>query len=232
MMRLKRFVQSVLYAGSKYSCPVCEDSFRKFLTYGKPARENAMCPGCGVLERHRLLWLFLRDETGLFREKLRVLHFAPEVAFLERLSKLANLFYVPADLAPSADIVKKIDITKIPSADNFYDCIICCHVLEHVPNDQRALKEIFRVLRPDGFAILQVPIKGEKTFGDPDVFAPEDRQRVFGNYDHVRSYGQDYKKRLEQSGFKVEIISYADRFDEKMIKRYVLPRDDIYFCSK
>lgn len=230
--KFKRFVQSILYFGSNYKCSVCEGTFRKFLPYGIEKRTNARCPKCGTLERHRLIWLFLKNETNFFNDKLKVLHFAPEPFFLDRFSKLTNLTYFPADLTPLSPLVRKINITNIPSEDNFYDCVICCHVLEHIHDDQRAMREIFRVLKIGGYAILQVPIGRLETFEDPNIKMSEDRQRIFGQSDHVRIYGLDYKKRLEEAGFKVNVISYVNKYDSETIKKYALSQADIYFCLK
>lgn len=175
---LKRFIQSVFYFGANYICPVCESSFRKFLSYGPERRKNAKCPKCGAMERHRLIWLFLKNDTNMFFDKMKVLHFAPESCFFNRFSKLTNLCYVPADCDPSSSLVRKIDITNIPSDDNFYDSIICCHVLEHVPDDRRAMSEMFRVLKQGGWAIMQVPIGRLVTFEDPTILTSEDRQKA------------------------------------------------------
>ncbi len=226
------FILSIAYYGKNYTCPICEGNFRKMLPYGNVKRESAKCPKCGSLERHRLIWLFLKNETNIFHDKLKVLHFAPEPCFLDRISKLPNLFYVPADFDPPLSMIRKIDITDIPNEGNFYDCAICCHVFEHVPDDQGAMREIFRVLKPGGWAILQVPIRRLETFEDSNVMMPEDRLRVFGQSDHVRIYGLDYKKRLEQAGFAVNVIEYANKYDSEIVKKYGLSRAEIYFCIK
>ncbi|MFA5197614.1 MAG: class I SAM-dependent methyltransferase [Patescibacteria group bacterium] len=178
------------------------------------------------------MWLFLNNETTIFNDKLTLLHFAPERFFLDRFMKMTNLSYTPADINPSLPLIKKIDIIDIPMNDNHYDCVICCHVLEHVHDDQKAMREIYRVLKPGGWAILQVPIGRLKTFEDHAVQTPQDRQRVFGQHDHVRIYGLDYVTRLETAGFKVNVINYAKKVSDEKIRKYALSQKDIYLCSK
>ena len=127
----------------------------------------------------------------------------------------------------------RVDITDLPFDDSRFDAIYCSHVLEHVPDDRKAMSELRRVLRPGGWAILQVPIKGIVTFEDPAVTTPEDRERVFGQSDHVRIYGLDFKDRLEEVGFKVTIVQYANVLSEEEIRLSAIGRgDDIYLCEK
>ncbi|MDX1783399.1 MAG: class I SAM-dependent methyltransferase, partial [Aequorivita vladivostokensis] len=145
--------------GNKYTDPIDGKSYRKFLPYGyETVRENVLSPGTLSLERHRLFWLYLQNETGFFTEKLKVLHFAPEQAFYKKFRKMKNLNYTTTDLnSPIADV--KADICDLPFPDNEFDFIICNHVLEHIPDDTKAMQEIYRVLAPGGTAILQVPYK-------------------------------------------------------------------------
>ena len=119
--------------------------------------------------------------------------------------------------------------------DNFFGVIIYNHVLEHVKNDQKAISELFRVLRPKGFAILQVPISknAKETFEDFSITSPEERERYFGQKDHVRIYGQDYKKRLESVGFKVELYDIKDELNTKNIRKHGFNENEIlYVCRK
>ena len=230
--RYMRYTIALLYWGSRFVCPICEGHFRKFLPFGVKSRANAQCPKCGSLERHRLLWLYLKDRTNFFTDNLRVLEIAP-MDFLEhKFQAMPNLDYVSVDLESPIAMVK-MDITDMQFPDNCFDCTICCHVLEHIPDDRKAMREIFRVLKPGGWAILQVPIFGEKTFEDPTITAPEERERVFGQRDHVRIYGLDYKDRLEDAGFIVKVDDYVKELSDDTIKKYGLMRDEsIYFCSK
>lgn len=196
------------YIGNKVECPVCGKHFRKFLPYGYgSAMDNRLCPSCLSLERHRLLWLYLKEKTGFFTDNLKVLHFAPEQPFLKRFKELKNLDYTTADLdSPLADL--RIDVTNIDLPDDTYDVVICNHVLEHVDNVDKAFSEIKRILKPNGWAILLVPINSKvDTFEDPTVTDPKERERLFGQYDHVRQFGRDYAEILSNAGFDVD----ADR---------------------
>jgi len=229
---VRRIVNQILYYGRKYVCPVCEHSFRKFLSFGHPKRINVRCPSCASLERHRLIWMFLQNKTEFFRANLRVLHFAPELGFFEKIKKMGNISYIPADINPFCSEIKKVDITNITYDDNYFNCVICCHVLEHIPDDRLAIREVFRVLKSGGWAILQVPIDRIKTFEDPTAQTPEARLRIYGQSDHVRIYGLDYVERLEEAGFKVKTKSCTKMFDKEIIRKYGLPQYDIYLCEK
>lgn len=225
---------SVLYTGNKVECPVCSKRYRKFLPYGRVARENSLCPNCLALERHRLLWLFLKAKTTLFEDRQRLLHIAPEYCFIDRFDRIQHLEYITADIeSPLAKV--RMDVHQIPFEDNHFDCILCNHVLEHVKNDKLAMKEIIRVLKPGGWAILQVPFfepVPENTFEDPTIQTTRGRMEKYGQEDHLRLYGKDYKSRLEQRGFEV----CADRFIESLpaetVKKYALVDETIFFCTK
>ena len=224
--------QAAPFIGIKHYCPCCGWYLRKFLPFGVVTRPNARCPRCWSLERHRLLWLYLKDRTNLFTEPLRLLHFAPEAVFESAFKSLHNLDYITADLDSSRAMVKA-DITDIPYEDYSFDVILCSHVLEHVNDDRRAMSELFRILRPGGWAIFMVPISGEVTFEDPSITAPEDRERYFGQWDHVRVYGADFADRLESAGFDAEVVRYTRELGERRIRRYGLPEsDDIFLCTK
>lgn len=227
-------LRSLLYIGDQCTCPCCNGNFRKFLLFGINQRVNAQCPRCGSLERHRLLWLYLKNRTNFFVDNLKVLHFAPEYTFQVKFKLLPNIVYTSADLYSPIAMVK-MDITNIDYHDNSFDVIFCNHVLEHIVDDRKAMRELFRVLRPGGWAILQSPIdqKLDRTFEDPSIVRPKDRERVFGRKDHVRVYGRDYKDRLEQVGFTVKLDSYVKDLGIDMIRKYGLMADeDMYFCTK
>lgn len=231
---MERLLNKVFYcrkATSRYICPCCNGQFRKLLPFGRIRRENAKCPKCGSLERHRLEWLYLKEQTKFFCDKLMVLHFAPEQVFQKSFKLLSNLCYISADLN-SPHAMLKMDITDIYFRDNVFDVILCNHVLEHVPDDKRAMRELYRVLKPGGWAILQVPIGVEKTIEYPSVVSAEERERLFGQADHVRRYGLDYKDRLEEAGFKVRVDDYAKRLGGELCQKYALELIDIYYCIK
>ncbi len=226
--------RSVFYRGDHFRCPVCEGRFRAFLPFGEDqVRENARCPRCGSLERHRLLFLYLRRRTNFFTAPLRTLEFAPHPYIQRRLRRQTNLTYTSADLeSPLAMLT--MDITDIQLADGSIDCILCYHVLEHVPDDRRAMTELFRILSPDGWAILQVPVdlSREATFEDPAVVDPRERARLFGRPDHVRVYGRDYADRLRGAGFRVSVVDFVAEIGDEA-QRFALRDDEpIYFCDK
>jgi SAM-dependent methyltransferase len=208
---------ALFYKGKAYKDPIDEKTFRTFLPYGyEKVRQNVLSPSTLSLERHRLLWLFLKRETVFFKEHLKVLHFAPEQAFYKRFRKLSNLQYTTTDLnSPLADI--KADICNLPFEDNSFDVILCNHVLEHIPDDTKALQEIYRILKPNGWAILQIPqdYNREQTFEDDSITDPKERAKIFGQYDHVRVYGMDFFDKLKTIGFEVSAVEYTNQFSEK-----------------
>lgn len=214
----------LFYKGNKYECPVCETKFRKLLSYGVwSERKNALCPKCLSLERHRLLWLYLKNQTGFFTDHLKVLHIAPEQSFLKSFKKLSNLDYTTADIeSPIADV--KMDIQDMPFDDNAYDVVICNHVLEHIPDEKKAMSEILRVLKPNAFAILFVPIdfSFETTFEDPKIQTEADREKYYHQKDHVRLYGKDYPEVLKQNGFEIRDKNYTDSLSEAAKEKYCI----------
>ena len=223
------------YRGSKFHDPINNKSYRKFLPYGyNNIRDNALSPGSLSLERHRLLWLYLQNETQIFKKKYKVLHVAPEQAFYKKFIKLNNLDYVTFDMnSPIAKI--KGDICNLPFSENQFDFILCNHVLEHVNDDIAAMLELFRVLKKNGVAILQVPIDltKNKTYEDSTITDKKERKKAFGQYDHVRIYGKDYFERLEKSGFKVEKNFYSKNFSDEEIYKYGINKNEIIpICRK
>lgn len=215
--------------GTKYTDPIDEKSFRSFLPYGyAKQRNNVLAPGTLSLERHRLLWLYLKNETDFFTAPKKVLHFAPEQAFYKRFKKLSNLDYTTTDLvSPLADI--KADICNLPFENNSFDIILCNHVLEHIPDETKAMQELYRVLKPGGMGIFQVPqdLTRKKTFQDDSITDPKERTRIFGQYDHVRIYGIDYFDKLRSIGFKVNEVNYTQTFSPEEINRYGLVLGEI-----
>ena len=225
----------ILLSGDKFTDPIDGKSFRKFLSYGyNKLRKNALSRSTLSLERHRLLWLYLKNETVLFEKKIKLLHFAPEQAFYKRFKKLRNIQYDTIDInSPLAKI--KADICDLPIKENTYDFILCNHVLEHVLDDNKAMSELYRVLKKGGTGIFQVPIdmKREKTFQDDSITDKLERNKIFGQYDHVRVYGKDYFKKLEDTGFKVQQIDYSKKFSDKEILKFSIIRGEIIpVCTK
>lgn len=215
--------------GNTYTDPIDGKSFSKFLPYGYgKQRDNVLSPSTLSLERHRLLWLYLQNKTDFFQTPSKVLHFAPEQAFYKRFRKLSHLDYTTTDLlSPLADV--KADICNLPFDDNTYDTILCNHVLEHIPDDTKAMQELYRVLKPNGMAILQIPqdLNRAITFEDDTITDREERARIFGQYDHVRIYGKDYFDKLRSIGFRVEEVSYTQELSVEEVKKYCLAPDEI-----
>ncbi len=229
MSILARPIIYQIFKGNNFYDPIDGRSYRKFLPYGYgKQRANALSPGTLSLERHRQMWLYLQNETNFFSEKLKVLHIAPEQEFLRKFKKMDNLDYTSADLfSPIVDV--KADILDLPFEDNSFDVIICNHVLEHIIDDKKAMSELYRVMKPKGWGIIQVPMKNslEKTYEDFTITDPKERQKHFGQYDHVRWYGMDYFDRLNDVGFETEINFYSQKFSEADIKRFGLNKNEI-----
>lgn len=231
--RLTIIKKRLRYGGPGNYCPVCDSHVREFQPYAKPARPQ-QCGVCGALERHRLIWLFFRDRTDLFdgREK-KMLHIAPEKQISRNLRRIRYIDYLSVDLGSGA--MAKMDITGIHMPDNSFDVIYCSHVLEHIPDDRKAMSELRRILKPGGWAILDVPIAGETTEEDLSVTSPKERERLYGQWDHVRMYGRDFKNRLENAGFLVEVDeTFAPLLvSNPRTERMGLPKtQDIHVCRK
>lgn len=224
-----RPIMALWLKGSTYTDPIDGRQFRSFLPYGyENPRDNVLSPSTLSLERHRLLWLFLKSHTTFFNANLKVLHFAPEQAFYHRFKRLDNLDYTTTDLnSPLADV--EADICNLPFEDNSYDVILCNHVLEHIPNDQKALQELYRILKPGGWGVFQIPqdLKREHTFEDDSITDKRERARIFGQYDHVRIYGRDYFDKLRNVGFVVEEVNYSAKLSQEEINKYRLAKGEI-----
>jgi predicted SAM-dependent methyltransferase len=240
LIKMSFFIRPFLvwwYRGNRYTDPIDGKNYRKFLPYGyENPRENVLAPGTLSLERHRLLWLYLQNETRFFDKNnhLKVLHFAPEQAFHKRFRQFSNWDYTTTDLnSPLADV--SADICDLPFSDHSFDLIFCSHVLEHISDDQKAMAELFRVMKPGGFGFFQVPqdTKREKTFEDDTITTAEQRRKSFGQYDHVRVYGMDYFDRLRKAGFEVEAISYASKIGQELAEKYRLDKNEyLPVCRK
>lgn len=232
-------ILEVLLRGDKFTDPIDGKSFKMFLPYGYGTqRNNVLSPSTLSLERHRLLWLYLNNETDFFTrsndQKIKVLHFAPEQAFYKIFRNQKNLDYTTTDLfSPLADV--KADICDLPFEDNSYDIILCNHVLEHIPDDKKAMQELYRVMKPGGMGIFQIPqdLNRTVTFEDNSITDPVERAKIFGQYDHVRIYGRDYFDQLRKVGFKVIEEDYTSKIDSNLVTKYCLaPGEIIPVCFK
>ena len=226
---LARPVLALWMRGNRYEDPIDGKLFKSFLPYGyESPRENVLSPSTLSLERHRLLWLYLKKETDFFSAPLKILHFAPEQAFYKRFKKLKNLDYTTTDLnSPLADV--KADICNLPFKNETFDVILCNHVLEHIPDDTKAMSEMYRVLKKGGWGIFQIPQdqKRDKTFEDDTITDQKERAKIFGQYDHVRIYGRDYFDKLRSVGFNVEEVDYTASLPTSDIERYRLAKGEI-----
>ena len=229
--------------GNNVHCNCCDGRFITFLPFGLIKRANASCPNCGSLERHRLHWHFMVNRTNLLNSKkvLRILHVAPEAVFYNKFNDNPLFDYVPCakfgagytDEYPAKTI--DVDITDIRFEENSFDVIYCSHVLEHVTDDLKAMKEFYKVLKPGGWAMLQVPLDKSrlKTYEDFSITDPKERERAFGQYDHVRVYGMDYIERLKLAGFEVNQINYTSEFTgNEIFSNGFQKGEDIFICSK
>ena len=248
-----RPILAFLLKGSRFTDPIDGKSFRMFLPYGYGnQRNNVLSPSTLSLERHRLLWLYLQNETDFFQSELdsdspvtqnkriklrkdaetssalKVLHFAPEQEFYKRFKKQTNIEYTTTDLlSPLADV--KADICNLPFEDNAYDIIFCNHVLEHIPDDTKAMQELFRVLKPGGMGIFQIPqdLSRASTFTDDTIVDQKERAKIFGQYDHVRVYGRDYFDKLRSIGFKIIEEDYTHKIAPELVEKYCLAKGEI-----
>ncbi|MDI5893609.1 class I SAM-dependent methyltransferase [Flavobacterium algoritolerans] len=238
--------------GTNFTDPIDGKSFKSMLPYGyETQRNNVLSPSTLSLERHRLLWLYLNEETDFFKSELvsdssftntkriklrdaetnsalKVLHFAPEQAFYKLFRNQKNLDYTTTDLfSPLADV--KADICNLPFEDNQYDVILCNHVLEHIPDDTKAMQELYRVLKPGGMAILQIPqdLSRATTFADDSITDQKERAKIFGQYDHVRIYGRDYFDKLRSIGFRVIEEDYTNKIAPELVEKYCLAKGEI-----
>ncbi|MBX3100960.1 MAG: methyltransferase domain-containing protein [Bacteroidetes bacterium] len=224
------------YRGHRYDCICCGHSFRRFLPYGHTQRPLAACPRCNSLERTRLLWYYLKQETPLFQHPLQVLHFAPEPRLETQLAKVHTSGYVSADLNPHLARTV-VDIQAIPYPDNHFDWILCSHVLGHVPDEPRALRELYRVLKSGGTALLLTLQDRNRaiTFEDAAVQTPAQRLAAYGEPDLMRLHGLDFPQRIAAAGFVVEERDYRMHFTPAAQETFRLgdgTRERIWVCRK
>lgn len=245
---LRKKIFLLRHKGNNFECPFCGYKAKDLEPIGDDIKvlkeknvigsclRHAGCYNCGSIDRERLIYIYLKDENKILEKSknLSVLHIAPEKFISDKFLKADFKEYICGDLFTEGysypEHVKNINVLDIPFEDNRFDIVICNHVLEHVDDDARAMKEIQRVLKVGGFAILQVPISknSNETYEDFSITDPNLRKKAFGQFDHVRIYGQDYKNRLENCGFKVEILNIS----EKYIKYGLNKEENLYICHK
>lgn len=217
-------------------CPICKNKLNVFLPAGEHMRFNVICPYCGSRERHRAYYLYWKKSNLFNGEKMKILHFAPERAFYDKISKIPFVDYYPVDINPMVYGVKeKVDITDILYENDMFDVIICNHVLEHIPDEQKALAELKRVLKKGGKAFLNVPVffKYKTTLEKAEYNTPEMRLKYYGQRDHVRAYGLDYEEHLKRVGFEVKMILINKNYSSEELDRFGLQSNEyIYECSK
>ena len=224
----RRGLKAAYYFGFRHRCPLCDSRLRHFLPFGLEHavlndklvvgggyRPNALCPVCGSLDRERLLYLYLVSKTDVFKKPARLLHVAPEPTVAKILHGQKNLDYITADLH-SKEVMVKLDVCNIQFPDNSFDAIICNHVLEHVVDDRKAMSELYRVLKPGGWAVLQVPISLSlaSTYEDFSITTASGREQAFGQDGHVRIYARDYADRLVNTGFRVEVFDWLTEAED------------------
>lgn len=227
----------ILYAGNTYEDPINGKTYRKFLPYGYSGiakRKNVLSPGTMSLERHRLMWLYLKERTDFFTKEYKVLHIAPEQCFFKLFRAMKNLDYTTGDYnSPIADV--HFDLHKAPFEDNSFDVIFCNHVLEHVENAEQCMSELHRIMRPGGWGIFQVPIdyNNPVTYEDKSITDPVQREIHYWQKDHVRLFGMDYGNKLRAAGFEVIEDDYVKQLPQNLVERYRLdPSETIYYCRK
>lgn len=228
-------IMGIAYLGRGRECPICGAKRRKFLPYGYvTSREDALCPKCLSLERHRMIWLWM-STTTLLEHRPRMLHIAPEVSLMRHFKRLYRNTsnYITADLeSPLADM--HFDVQAIPLEDCSIDVVICNHLLEHVADDRKAMRELHRILRHGGLGIMLVPEDRSRatTFEDDTITDTKERTRLFGQYDHRRIYGRDYDDRLRDAGFVVERLNVDTIADETKRTLCSLGCDDMVIVHK
>lgn len=228
--------KKILNFGISHFCPICNSFIRGFKPFGgnkiKP-RANVICPVCGSFERHRFFWLLLKKKTNLFDgHPKKMLHIAPEKALIDHFKQIVGIDYLSGDLLSPLAMVK-LDLTQIDFPDNSFDVIFCSHVLEHIPNDSKAISELSRVLTPEGWMLLAVPIKEglKKTEEDLNISDPKERLKRFGNIDHVRIYGEDFEDKMLQLGLYFNKYNPYDIISEKDFSRFGLNNETVYICK-
>lgn len=228
-------LRALLFIGNKYTCPCCGWKLRAFTHggYSLKIRYLGYCPRCNSKARHRRWWLFLQQETNLFTDHLRLFQISPNYCLSRRFITLPNIDFVGGDLHNHRNIQIKMGLFATPILSEAFDAILCVHVLEHIQEDRKAIHELYRVLKPGGWAGISVPIRlDQRTYEDPSITLPAERERAFGETVHVRYYGYDLMDRLEEAGFRVKMYA-GKEVDQLSRQRYGLRDDEnIFFCTK
>lgn len=234
LLNLQHITQGIYYKGNRFECPCCGWRFRQLLAFGKPLRQNAQCPRCRSLERHRWLVLYLKEQISHLNHPQNLLHFAPVPGVQRNLMLHPKIKYYRTDFSdvPQFKLSMRMDISQLAIASNSFDIILCNHVLEHIDDDYRAMSELFRILKPNGWMITSVPIRlDQPTYEDVAIQSPQARLAAYGQHDHVRYYGYDFPERLENVGFQVA-TERVDSMDNYLIDRYGLNSDEVFFIAK
>jgi SAM-dependent methyltransferase len=228
-------LRALFFVGTRHTCPCCGWRVRAF-THGGTSwriRHLGYCPRCNSKARHRRDWLFLEQKTNLFSDKLSLLCVSPNYCLSRRFKSIPNLRYFGVSDRCRPNICLKMNLAATPIRSATFDAAVCIHVLEHIDNDRRAMGELFRVLKPGGWALITVPIRLEqRTFEDPRITMPEERERAFGERVHVRLYGYDLTDRLREAGFQVH-LDLGTGIDEQTREKYGLRNDEnVFYCTK
>lgn len=239
--KIRRMRVRIYSIGSSRVCPICGFSARKFESAGTRSRKDALCQNCGAKERHRLLWICIINETELVDSDKMILYFAPTNIIVRKLRERGTKV-ITADLVMD-EVDVHADITKLPFSDEVFDAVICSHVLEHIPDDKKAMTEMHRILVSGGDAMIMVPKSKtmSETYEDESITSPEVREEKFGTSKHVRLYGMDFSQRLSESGFDVSVETYAKELGDELTEKHGLRVDeqflkrefeDIHHCRK
>jgi SAM-dependent methyltransferase len=228
-------LRALFFVGNKYVCPCCGWKLRAFTHGGTSLRVRPLgyCPRCNSKARHRRWWLFLQQKTNLFIDHIHLFHASPNYCLSRRFSTLPNIDYVGVDHNNHRNICIKMYLPATPILSETFDAIICMHVLEHIQEDRKAIHELYRILKPGGWAGISVPIRlDQKTYEDPTITSPKERERAFGETVHVRYYGYDLVDRLEEAGFRVK-MDPGKEVDQLSRQKYGLRDDEnIFYCTK
>lgn len=217
------------YSGSGVTCPICEGEFRSYV-----GSETGYCPGCQTRDRCRLMWLFLRDQRPeLLGSSKAILQIAPDPGLEGLFRNMQAIRYLSGDLHEPEALVR-LDLTNLDLPDACFDLVICIHVLAHISNDRKAMREIYRVLRPGGIALIMTPLAGdrEETYEDPCIIGPDARDKAYGEWDFVRTYGRDFEERLKEASFAVEALFPAEHLSDEQRKIHGIWNDRIFVCSR
>jgi SAM-dependent methyltransferase len=227
----RRRIDIVRHRGDTVACPICGGRFDRFKAAWN--RTDALCWRCGSHERHRAQWLLLTQRRELLQVR-SLLHFAPEWCLRRRLDEMRSergLRYVTADLDP-AGVDLQLDVTALALPDGAFEAVVCSQVLEHVPDDAAAMRELRRVTAPGGWCLVLVPLDVTRatTYEDPSIATPEERVAAFWQHDHVRLYAPDIADRLGAAGFEVEIVRPEDLGRDAVRRAGLLPSDWMFLC--